>query len=92
MPFLQGGGCHIGDKGFLRAYLVLENCGVASVEQELLEGNCVIITLVMLYLHCTDMEVEQRPSVVNSPTFDEEQLQTEVITAVWSVQHSKIWS
>ena len=76
MPLLQGGGRHIGDKGFLRALVVLEKCGVASVEQELLEGNCVIVILVML-LHCTDLEDERRPSVVNSSSLDstgEEQL------------------
>ena len=67
----------LGTRASSEPIVVLENCGVASVEQELLEGNCVIIILVMLYLHCTDMEVERRPSVVNSPTLDEEQLQTD---------------
>ena len=52
----------------------------------------VIVILVML-LHCTDLEDERRPSVVNSPSLDStgdyKQMKVQVITAVWSVQQTK---
>ena len=39
----------MGTRASSEPIVVLENCGVASVEQDLLEGNCVIVILVMLF-------------------------------------------
>ena len=39
----------LGTRASSKPIVVLENCGVASVEQDLLEDNCVIVILVMLF-------------------------------------------